>query len=454
MKFHELLRFSAQNLWRRKLRTSLTLLGVMIGTASIVVMMSLGIGLNYSYMKQIEASGTLTLITVYSYGGGGGMYYAGGKMDGGGAAAEAVALDSDAVDAFGNMAHVRCASPVYNFSILAQSGKYQADLYVYAMSYDMLAALKLPVLEGALPARGDDLALIAGKQVAFNFYDPKSTSWGWGDPTAEPPVDMMNASLFAIYDVNAYYMAQGGGMDGEAPPMPKKYLLETVATLGLDNSEYGWSQYDYNVYADLEAVEREFTKVFKKAAWPSQQLDSKGKPINPMTYSQAYVLVDDIDNVAAVQEQITAMGFQASSDMDYLKSMQEQSRVIQYVLAGIGSVSMLVAAIGIANTMLMSIFERTKEIGVFKVLGCSLGNIRTMFLTEAALIGFSGGVLGITLSFLLSKILNIFLGDISIVPFWLVLLGLGFAVGVGMIAGLSPAIRATKLSPLEAIRSL
>ncbi|MEG2633513.1 MAG: ABC transporter permease, partial [Oscillospiraceae bacterium] len=73
MRFYELLKFSFMNLWRRKLRTSLTLLGVMIGTASIVVMMSLGIGLNHSYIKQIEDSGTLTLITVNNYGGGMGM---------------------------------------------------------------------------------------------------------------------------------------------------------------------------------------------------------------------------------------------------------------------------------------------------------------------------------------------------------------------------------------------
>ncbi len=449
MRFYELLKFSAQNLWRRKLRTSLTLLGVMIGTASIVVMMSLGIGLNYSYMQQIEQSSTLTLITVNNYGGG--YYYGGGYavMDSSSSSSEeSVQLNKDAVERFAQLDHVKCASPIYSFSIIAQSGKYQADLYVNAMSYDMLTALNLPILEGQMPQPGDPLALLAGRQVAYNFYDPKSNSWGWND-SEEPNVDMMENQLFAIYDTNAYYQAQGG-----ETPMPKKYILETAALLGVEDSEYGWSQYDYNVYADLEAVEREFTKVFKKNAWPNQQTDKKGKPITPMTYNQAYVLVDDIDHVTEVQQAINDMGFQASSDLDYLKSMQEQSRIIQYVLAGIGSVSMLVAAIGIANTMLMSIFERTKEIGIFKVLGCSLGNIRAMFLSEAALIGFSGGVLGIGLSFGLSKIINVLLNNISVIPFWLAMLGLGFAVGVGMIAGLSPAIRATRLSPLEAIRTL
>ena len=106
----------------------------------------------------------------------------------------------------------------------------------------------------------------------------------------------------------------------------------------------------------------------------------------------------------------------------------------------------------------MSIFERTKEIGIFKVLGCSLKNIRTMFLMEAGLIGFGGGLCGVTLSYLLSFAINILISSggekISVIPIWLALLGMGFAVVVGMVAGISPASRAMKLSPLEAIRTL
>ncbi len=453
MKFHELIKFSFMNLWRRKLRTSLTLLGVMIGTASIVVMMSLGIGLNYSYMQQLENSSTLTLITVYNYGGGYGYATSGGyvSFDGGSdGSAEQVKLTRDTIEQFKALGHVTTASPLYQFEIFAQAGKYQAWLYVYALEHDMLEALHLPILEGELPAEGDELKLIAGKQAGYNFYsaDGSGDMYYYGGE-GEPAVNMFETQLFAIYDMNAYYNAQGG-----QGAMPKKYLLETAALIG---SEEGYSEFDYNVYADLDAVETLFSKLFKKTAWPNQQTDKNGKPVKPMTYDQAYVLVDDIDNVEAVQEAISAMGFQARSEMDYLKTMQEQSKMIQYILAGIGSVSLIVAAIGIANTMLMSIFERTKEIGIFKVLGCSLGNIRSMFLTEAGLIGFSGGALGLALSYLLSKLINMLIGGgdtVSVIPLWLALLGLGFAVLVGMIAGLSPAIRATKLSPLEAIRTL
>jgi|GEM_PF-7166 len=133
-------------------------------------------------------------------------------------------------------------------------------------------------------------------------------------------------------------------------------------------------------------------------------------------------------------------------------------------LGGIGAVSLLVAAIGIANTMMMSIYERTKEIGVLKVLGCALGDIRTMFLMEAGFIGFMGGVLGLGLSYSVSAAINKFLGAsfssmtggsgaISRIPLWLSGSAVVFAVLIGMLAGLFPALRAMKLSPLAAIRN-
>lgn len=84
------------------------------------------------------------------------------------------------------------------------------------------------------------------------------------------------------------------------------------------------------------------------------------------------------------------MGFQVSSQADWMESTKQQSSMIQAVLGGIGAVSLFVAAIGIANTMMMSIYERTKEIGVMKVLGCDMGNIRNMFLIESGFIGFHG----------------------------------------------------------------
>lgn len=112
--------------------------------------------------------------------------------------------------------------------------------------------------------------------------------------------------------------------------------------------------------------------------------------------------------------------------------------------------------------MMMAIYERTKEIGVMKVIGCSLKNIRQLFLLEAAFIGFLGGVAGNILSLIISGVINILIpgenlwgteGNISFIPVWLIMVSIGFAVLVGMAAGYFPAVRAMKLSPLAAIRN-
>lgn len=147
--------------------------------------------------------------------------------------------------------------------------------------------------------------------------------------------------------------------------------------------------------------------------------------------------------------------------------MQGQYKYIQLALGGIGAVSLFVAAIGIANTMMMSIYERTKEIGIMKVLGCDMRNIQSMFLMEAGYIGLIGGVVGLGLSYGLSGVINSVVKTadlgvdqavsasvgLSYIPWWLAVISIVFAVLVGMIAGFFPSLRAMKLSPLAAIRT-
>ena len=157
------------------------------------------------------------------------------------------------------------------------------------------------------------------------------------------------------------------------------------------------------------------------------------------------------------------LGYETYSNAEWVESEQRTLGYVQAVLGGIGAVSLFVAAIGITNTMMMSIYERTKEIGVMKVLGCDLRNIRSLFLMEAGFIGFIGGVIGLVLSFIISFVINRIAGaageemmdmaGISYIPLWLVILSLFFAVLVGMMAGFFPARRAMKLSPLAAIRN-
>ncbi len=457
MRFLDLLQMSITNLWRRRLRTALTVLGVIIGTASIVVMLSLGFGLNKSTLEQIKASGGLTTVYV-SYNGdsSASSYKSVGDVESGSKdnTAETLKLDDEAVKEIGELEHVVVASPILNVSAIARQGIYEGNIYITAMSIEALKRMNIPLAEGTLPEEGDALKFIFGNQVIGDFYNRK-TEEGFWDTGELPDVDFTNKPLFIILDTEAYYSAQNG--EGASP---KKYIINNNAMVEGDMDEY--NDFSWNTYADIEALKTQLKKAFRGKAIPGQPSTKSGKSFGKFEYNQAYIQVDDMNNVMTVQKAIKEMGFEATSNAEYLKTMQKQYQSIQAVLGGIGAVSLFVAAIGIANTMMMSIYERTKEIGIIKVLGCGLGNIRTMFLTEAAFIGFIGGFFGLILSYFISFLINRFLsgaygyGDmqtLSYIPLWLPFIALIFAVIVGMVAGFFPALRAMKLSPLAAIRN-
>lgn len=457
MRILDLFSMSAMNLWRRKLRTALTVLGVIIGTASIVVMLSLGFGLNKSTMEQIEESGGLTTINVYSgtgNSGNSGSKYATASSEAASKEEDDGNLDDEAIEEISKLEHVKVASPILSYSVVARQGIYEAELYLTGMTVDALKAMNIPLERGALPQEGDALKFVFGNQVIGDFYNRKTNETFW-DLGELPDVDLVNTPLFVIFDTDAYYNSQ----EGQSQP-PKKYLVDGNAVVSGGMEEY--NDFSWSTYVDVEALKMQLKKVFRGKAIPGQPTTKSGKSLNKFEYTQAYVQVDKMDNVTDVQKKISEMGYEATSNAEYLKTMQQQYRSIQAVLGGIGAVSLFVAAIGIANTMMMSIYERTKEIGVIKVLGCGLSNIRTMFLTEAAFIGFIGGLFGLILSYFISWLINKFLAGaygygegatLSYIPLWLPLIALAFAVLVGMLAGLFPALRAMKLSPLAAIRS-
>ena len=117
-----------------------------------------------------------------------------------------------------------------------------------------------------------------------------------------------------------------------------------------------------------------------------------------LTYSSINVYCNDSKDVAAVKKEIQDKGYSCSTDDEGLQEQKKVMRVVQLILGAIGAVSMFVAAFGISNTMVMSVFERTKEIGIMKVLGCDIKDIKDMFLYEAGIIGLFGGTIGIILS--------------------------------------------------------
>lgn len=446
MKFLDLLRMSSSNLWKRKVRTILTVLGVVIGVASIVVMISLGLGLSRSLMAQYESYGSLTQITVREP-------WGGDTSD-----QETKRLDDALIQELESMEHVELVYPVIELSAIAKYGSYEGYLQIQGMSKEAIESLKIDVGEGQLPGSDRELTFFYGCEVLQNFYNTKGSGGSYWETGILPDIDLMNDPIFVIFDTDAYYSSQGTTEDGQTIKPPKKYMIPTC---GVETTpEDGWSQYGWYTYCDIEQLMPQLKKIFKNKVIPGQPTTKTGKPYKEIFYNELYVNVDNMDYVMDVQNYLTELGYNAYSNAEWVESEQKTMGYIQAVLGGIGAVSLFVAAIGITNTMMMSIYERTKEIGVMKVLGCDLRNIRSLFLMEAGFIGFIGGVIGLILSFILSVVINHvaesaneYMTGISYIPFWLVILSLVFAVLVGMMAGFFPARRAMKLSPLAAIRN-
>ena len=179
-------------------------------------------------------------------------------------------------------------------------------------------------------------------------------------------------------------------------------------------------------------------------------------------YESVKVRVDSPEMVERVQQEIEGLGFDSFSLKQMLAAVNSFSKVVQAFLGGIGGIALLVASFGITNTMIMSIYERTREIGIIKVIGASVDDIRNLFLLEAGTIGFVGGVMGLLIGWTGAQFANFLANAFFIrgsdpvtvvyIPLWLALFAVGFATMVGLLAGVYPALRAARLSPLAAIR--
>ena len=474
MRWSDLLRMSINSLKRRKLRTFLTVLGVVIGTASIVVMISLGLGLQESMYAEVEKNGGTTGLTVTGRQEGA-MESSGSSGDASGEKEKKYVTD-DLIKELRSLEHVKSVEPVLNLSAVAIKGKYEGSLELCGMTPEGLKSLNLELEAGGKLPDGDSaqLELVYGNAVLTNFYD-KGTGKAYWDTGEVPDIDLKNDNLFLILDQDGYYQSQntpgggaadsggessGSGEQGKQPQTaPKKYVVKGsgVVAGGIDS----YNTDSFKVYCDLDKLREYLKKEFRGRVIPGQPSTKSGKPYSKFVYSSAKVQADDMEQVEQLSGAIRSMGYNVETNADYIDSMKKQFAMVQAVLGGIGAVSLLVAAIGIANTMMMSIYERTKEIGVMKVIGCGLKNIRQLFLMEAAFIGLAGGIIGNLLSLTMSVVINTFVsggsmgisGNLSFVPVWLVLISTVFAVLVGTAAGYFPARRAMALSPLEAIRS-
>ena len=446
---------SLSNLFKRKVRTLLTVAGVIIGTCAIVVMVSFGIGLNESMNTMMEGMGDLTIVQTNNYN----------------QPPEATPPDDDMIAKIEAIPHVVAVTPVYTLdwnAVTINSGKYAYQGQIYGVNMKSLADFGYTVQEGSLP--GDDFEenmILFGWSALYNFYNTKKTSnnmiFAQPDATGtipDPYVDPMKDELELVINEMQGNLDEGTSTT-TASKKQKPIELKCIGVMGDD-----WSRNPppgYAVFMDVS-----FAKKLQEQYNKINDVDTTN---TKSSYDNVSVKAESVEYVAEVEEAIQALGFADTYSMESIrKPLEQQMSTIQMILGGLGAISLLVAALGITNTMIMSIYERTREIGVMKVLGCVVGNIRTMFLVEAGTIGFMGGILGLAFSYGISFAINSFaaagnsisLGgivgvgvtgsNVSIIPVWLAFGALVFATMIGLISGFYPANRAVKISALTAIK--
>ena len=445
MRKKDLLRICLQNLMRRKSRTFLTVLGVLIGCCSIVIMVSLGIGMRESQERTLAQMGDLTIITVSAPQGGRGK----------------AKLDDALVKRLRGLSGVEAVTPkqtleVDSIRLMTGTGnRYVAEwTTVVGLDVDAMEKMGYRMTAGGSAKRNGEV--IVGQNIAYEFKDTmrpegRNTVDRWSGTWDE------NGNLTNVPD--PYFDPMSGKITMEIMTQTGK-VTEVVSPVGVVKEDYSkGSETSDGIIMSLQDLHRLLDKV-------------QGSRKKKVPYDSVLVKVGNISQVADVEKEIKTMGYNTESMESIRKPMEKEAQQKQMMLGGLGAISLFVAALGITNTMIMSISERTREIGIMKALGCYVSDIRVMFLAEAGAIGLIGGVIGCIISFTASVIINLVslgglspenlagavlggeeVSRVSVIPVWLLLFAVVFSVFIGLGSGYYPANKAVQIPALEAIKS-
>lgn len=443
MKVGDGVRISIRNLKKRKGRTILTALGVAIGTAAIVSMVSLGIGLQKSATESLGDFGDLSILQVYpNY----------NNVEPG---VNPRIREAD-ITLLEQIPGVQAVMPVVGFYGPAevQMGRQYNNPSVMGLDFSKAEAFGYKLAEGSLSA-GDRREVVVSYNFPTSFFEKSRTRPDRGagnekDQYMGPDISYNPTRLPVVGRSVNLALEQ---YLGENEIKKKNYKLHITGVLAEGTGDWGSI-----IYVPISMVQ-EMNEWFGTG-----ETSGGGRRPQETGYDNVRVKVISNEQVPDVVEGIRKAGLETWSPTDMLEELNQFFLIVQLILGGIGSVALLVATIGIINTMTMAILERNREIGVMKVIGATIPNIKLMFLTEAALIGILGGVWGLGSSYLIVRVVNAVAGnmmqqgmglsgDLAVIPPWLALFALGFSVVIGLLAGLYPASKAARISPLEAIRN-
>ncbi len=402
MNFRKVLLEAFESLAANKLRSSLTMLGIIIGVAAVIALLAIGNGADNSITSEIEAIGTNML-----------YIFSGGDATN----PEPLTLaDAEAIANSGRAPSIAGVAPILqsSFKVSIPGAATQAGVVGITASY--FPILNAGVSEGILinQTHLDQQAavVIIGTETANDLFGTTTDLIG--------KTVRVNGQPFTIIGIK---QAQGGGKGGSNDNVVLTPLTTAQARL-IRRDQPGQIDIIYAQAANSEVVE---------------------------------AAVEEVANILRAQH-ISTLGeddFEVFSTAALLESASQIATTLTLFLGGIASVSLLVGGIGIMNIMLVSVIERTREIGLRKALGARKRDILMQFLVEALVMSLLGGLMGIVFGWAISEVVEYFASEF-ILPIitpdsiWLAIL---FSLAVGLFFGIYPANRAARLEPVEALRS-
>jgi putative ABC transport system permease protein len=466
MKFYDVTDLAVRNLRESIFRNSLTTIGISVGVASLVAMLSLGIGLQQLASRRLQKSGLFDTVVVTSRRD---IRNFREQREDGPAPEESPALDESARQRIAQLPGVTEAYPDIRFVTelrfdgkphltmvagIPFSARNNSDAFdgIQGRFFSSDAASEVILqkafaeeLQGIRPKPGSDNTNIAelaktllGKELTMRYAErtaPSSSNSLSGTPSGPEPGGESRGSAYSV--------------------ISREQSLKIVGVTDLDpDSMRGTAR--ARVFLPLKLAQD--LHVMQTGA-RDVSLSPNGAP----TYNSLSVRVRNPNQVPDVEDAIKKMGFGAFSLVDASHSMRQFFVVLDGFLAIFGSLALAVASIGIVNTLVMAILERRREIGIMKAIGASDADVRGLFFAEAGAMGLVGGTAGVTLGWVIGRLINfgtnVYLArqhfppaQIWSVPLWLVFGAILFSVIVSLVSGLYPASRAARLDPVQALR--
>ncbi len=468
MNYLDLIQMGFSNLWRTKLRSVLTILGVVIGIGALSSMISFGVGMQKNITDAFKKNDLFTSLNVTAKNinleelSSGNIGDIKDKLE-----KPAIPLNDSVVNIIQKIPGVAVAFPEIGFPVrLNYKGK-ETNVSLSAIPLGMKDFYPFNEIKiGSFFMSDSSFQLILKektlKELGFRIKTNKNdTSTSNGKYILLDADSVIKSSIEVIskdIDVRGILRNPFMALMGE-PKLPFRDTVIPFKICGIiaENENFGFNRFGGGVYIPIE-TSRKIPKLGFNNVW-----DLLGNKKQGDNYGSVYVRVKNIKQTQSVVDTLKHKGLNVFALSEQLKEIKRAFMIMDSLLGAIGLIALIVAALGIINTMLMSILERTREIGIMKSIGGSEGEIRVIFFVEAASIGLIGAIFGLGLGWIVTRIANVVMNtqlrpqdlqpvDLFSFPLWLILGAIAFSVIISLAAGLYPAARAARVDPVKALR--